>query len=137
MRHIHRRFCIGDVKLTELCAMHPIPGIAELCAAIETDLICSPCDSKHTADLVVMAPEQPTERRFHMVRNLSRSDRTKSDRCGVSDLSRKAHAATRQSGLAFRFVESARSKALACIIREEPAEGILGDMRSPKALLAA
>jgi hypothetical protein len=27
--------------------------------------------------------------------------------------------------------------ALACIIREDTAEGVLGDMRSPKALLAA
>jgi hypothetical protein len=106
MRHIYRRFCVSDVKLTELCAMHPIPQIVELCAAIETDLICSPLDSEHTADLVVMAPEQPTEKCFHMVRNLSKSDRTKSDRCRVLDLSRKAHAATRQSGIAFRPIES-------------------------------
>jgi hypothetical protein len=36
-----------------------------------------------------------------------------------------------------RFGGSVFMVYLACIIREEPAEGILGDMRSPKALLAA
>lgn len=64
-------------KLAGVCATHPIPGIAEFCAAIETDLIGSLLNREHAADIVVMAPEQPAEERVHMVRNLV--ERTHSD----------------------------------------------------------
>jgi hypothetical protein len=61
---------MSRVKLVGLCAMHPIPGIGEFCAAIKTDLIGLLLNSKYPADIMVMAPEQPTEKRLHFVRNL-------------------------------------------------------------------
>ncbi len=76
--------------------MHPVPGIGELCTAIKTDLMCSPLNSKHMANIVVMVPQQPTEKHFHMVGNLDRNDHTKIDRRRVVGLSRKAHTIRRR-----------------------------------------
>ncbi|SPE31371.1 hypothetical protein SBA5_880039 [Candidatus Sulfotelmatomonas gaucii] len=56
---------------------HLVPGIGEFCAAIKTDLIGVLLNSKYPADFMVMAPEQPTEKRFHMVRDLNGSTHNK------------------------------------------------------------
>ncbi len=71
--------------------MHLVPRIGKFYAAIKANLIGSLLNSKYAADIVMMAPEQPTEKRSHIVRNLVRSGHTKIGRRRVAGLSRKAH----------------------------------------------